>query len=83
MDADAKFDAAIGRHAGVAFDHRVLNLDGAAHGVDNAAELDERPVAGALHDAPVVHGDGGVDQIATQRAQPRQACDPRLRRSDG
>ena len=29
-------------------------------------------VAGALDDAPVMHGDGRVDQIAAQRPQPRQ-----------
>ena len=29
-------------------------------------------VAGALDDAPMMHGDGGVDQIAAQRPQPRQ-----------
>ena len=58
--------------ARVAFDHRVLHFDGAAHGVDDAAKLDERAVAGALDDAPVMHGDGGVDQIAAQRPQPRQ-----------
>ena len=64
MNADAEFDLAIGRHAGVALDHRVLNLDGATHGVDHAAKLDESAVACALDDAPVVNGDRGVDQIA-------------------
>ena len=29
-------------------------------------------VAGALDDAPVMHGDGRVDQIAAQRPEPRQ-----------
>ncbi len=52
MDADAELDAAIRRHAGIALDHGVLHLDGAAHGVDHAAELDERPVAGALDTRP-------------------------------
>ncbi len=42
MDADAKLDAPILRHAGVALDHGVLDLDGAAHRVDDAAELDEK-----------------------------------------
>jgi hypothetical protein len=40
MNADPKFDAALRRQAGVALDHAVLHLDGAAHGVDHAAELD-------------------------------------------
>ena len=70
MNADAKIDAALGRHAGVAFDEAVLHLDGAAHRVDDAAKLDEAAVAGALDDAPVMRGDGGIDQIAAQRPEP-------------
>ena len=72
MDADAELDAALGRHAGVAFGQAVLHLDGAAHGVDHAAELDQAAVAGALDDAAVVGGDGGVDQIATQAPETRE-----------
>ena len=74
MDADAKFDATLGRQAGVALDHAVLYLDGAAHGVDHAPELNETPVAGALHDTPVMHGDGRIDQIATEGPEPRQCA---------
>ena len=74
MNADAELDAALGRQAGVALDHAVLHLDGAAHGVDHAAELDEDAVAGALDHAPVMHGDGRIDQIAAQRPQPRQGA---------
>ena len=58
MDADAKLDAPLRRHTSVAFDHAVLDFDGAAHRVDDAAELDERAVAGALDDATVMHCDG-------------------------
>ena len=29
-------------------------------------------IAGALHDAAMMHGDGRVDQIAPERAQPRK-----------
>ena len=72
MNADAEFDAALGRQAGVALDHAVLHFDGAAHGVDHAAELDENAVSGALDDAPVMRGDGGIDQVAAQPPQPRQ-----------
>ena len=72
MDADAELDAAVLGHAGVALDHRVLDFDRAAHGVDHAAELDERAVAGALDHAPVVHGDRRVDEVAAQRPQPRE-----------
>ena len=72
MNADAELDAALGRHAGVALDHAVLHFDRAAHRVDHAAELDEAAVAGALDDAPVMRGDGGIDEIAAQPPQPRQ-----------
>ena len=74
MDADAELDAALGRKAGVALDHAVLHLDGAAHGVDHTAELNEIPVAGALYHAPVMHGHCRIDQIASERAQPRQCA---------
>ena len=74
MNADAELDASLGRHAGVALDHAVLHLDGAAHGVDDAAKLDEAAVAGALDDASVMRSDRGIDQIAAQPAQPRQGA---------
>ena len=64
MNADAKLDAPFRRHAGVALDEAVYHLDCAAHGVDHAAELDDAAVAGALDNAAVVGGDGGVDEIA-------------------
>jgi hypothetical protein len=65
----AEIDAALGRHASVALDHGVLDLEGASHGVDHGAELDERAVARALDDATVVNGDGGIDQIAPKRSE--------------
>ena len=72
MNAHPKDDAAILGHAGVALDHSVLNFDSAAHGVDDTAELDDRAVAGAFDDAPVMHGDSRIDQVAAERPQPRQ-----------
>ena len=72
MNADPELDAALGRHARVALDQAVLHLDRAAHRVDDAAELDEDAVAGALDDAAVMGGDGGIDQIAAQPPQPRE-----------
>ena len=74
VNADAELDRAVGRKPGVALDHAVLHLDGAAHGFDDAAELDDRPVAGAFDHAALMHGDGRIDQIAAQRAQPRQSA---------
>ena len=74
MDADAEFDAALGRQASVALDHAVLYLDGAAHGVDHATKFDKRAIACPLHDAAVMHGDGRIDQVASERPQSRQCA---------
>jgi hypothetical protein len=49
-----------------------LDFNGAIHGVDHAAEFDNRAVASALNDPPVVYGDGRVDQIAAQRPKPSE-----------
>ena len=49
-----------------------LHFDRAAHGVDDAAKLDDPTVAGALDDAAVIHGDGRIDQIAAERPKARQ-----------
>jgi hypothetical protein len=68
MDADAELDTLVRRDTRVAFDHGDLDFDRAAHGVDHAAELDDRPIASALNDAPMVEGDRGVDEIAAQSA---------------
>jgi hypothetical protein len=69
VNADAKLDPAIRRHAGVAFDHRGLDLDGAAHRLDDAAELDNAAVARAFDDAAMMHGDDRVDQVAAKRPE--------------
>ena len=45
MNADAKFDATVIRHARVALDHRVLYFDRAVHRDDHAAKRDDRAVA--------------------------------------
>jgi len=82
MNANAEFDTAIFRYAGVAVDHRVLHLNGATHGVDHAAELDESSIAGPFEHAPIMYGDGRIDEIAAQSSEPRQgpilvnACQP-------
>src|ERR1019366_147626 len=74
MDADAKLNVSLGRNAGVALDHAVLHLDSAAYSLDYTAELDEDAIASALDHAPVMHGDGRINQIAPQRAEPRQCA---------
>jgi hypothetical protein len=72
MDADAKLDTTFRRQAGVALDHAGLHLEGATHGVHDALELDDRAVAGALDDAPVMNRDRGVDEIAAEGSQARE-----------
>ena len=62
------------RQTGVALDEAVLHFDRAAHRVDHASEFDDRAVACALDDAPMMGGDGGVDQIATQSPEARQGA---------
>jgi hypothetical protein len=83
MDADAKLDAALGRKAGIALDHAVLDLYGAADGVDDAAKLDNAAIPGALDDATVMDvglldrsGRCGVPAAAQVSAphQSQQAC---------
>ena len=61
VDADTVFDPLFRRHTRVALDHAVLHFDRAAYGVHDAPELDDRAVAGALDDAPIVGGDGRID----------------------
>jgi hypothetical protein len=56
----------------VALDHGALDFDRAAHRIDHATELDDQAVAGALDEAAVVDGDGGVNQIAAQQPKPRK-----------
>ncbi len=72
VDSDAEFDPPVLRHAGVALDEAVLNLDRAADRVHDAAKLDNASIAGAFHDTPVMSGDGGVDEVAAQTAQARK-----------
>ena len=74
MDADAELDASLGPQTGVALDHTILHLDGAAHPVDHAPEFNENPVAGAFDHAPVMHGDGRINQIAPESPEPRQCA---------
>ena len=56
-------------YIGIAFDHAALDVDGAAHRVDDADEFHQHPVAGGLDDAAAVLGDLGVDQFLAMRFQ--------------
>jgi hypothetical protein len=52
---------AIVRDVGVTFAHTTLDFHGAAYGVNNARELDEYAVTGALDDLPMVLADLRTD----------------------
>ena len=69
IDADAELDPSSRRHVGVALGHRPLQLDGAAHRIDDARKLDEQPVAGGLDDAAPMLLDLGVRELAPDRLQ--------------
>jgi hypothetical protein len=73
VDPDTEFDPLFSWHTGVALDHRALDFDGAAHFVDDAAELDDDAVAGARNDPPMVERDGRVNKVAAEPPQTRQS----------
>jgi len=54
--------------------HALEAIDASEGRVDHTAEFDERAVAGALDDAPVMHSNDWVDEIAAQRPQPSQCA---------
>ena len=83
MNADAKLDPTFRRKAGAALDHARLHLEGAAHGVDHAAELDDDPVAGALDDAAMMGGYCRIEEIAAETPPARECSGPRLRSRAG
>src|SRR5262249_17296538 len=41
IDADAKFNAVVGRNTGIALGHRLLHRDRAAHRIDDAGKLNQ------------------------------------------
>ena len=72
VNPDAEFNAPVLRHAGVALDEAVLDLNRAADRVHDAAKLDDASVAGAFHDAAVMGGDGWIDEVAAKPPQARK-----------
>ena len=68
MNANTELDAALGRKAGVTLDHSGLHLDGAPHSIDHAAKFNKDAISGALEDATVMEGGGGIDQVTSECA---------------
>ena len=77
MDADPKFDALVGCDLCVALDHRPLDFYGAVHRIDDATELNDAAVAGALDDAAVMHGDSRGRSGRCEGSEGEQGFDPR------
>ena len=67
-----KFDALVWRDLYVALDHRRLDFNGAVHGVDDTAELDDAAVARAFDDATVMHRNSRVGQVASKGPEPSE-----------
>jgi hypothetical protein len=74
MDANAELNPPVLRHAGVALDHGNLDLDRAARGVDDAAELDDCAIAGALDDPAAVRCDACVTPAEADKATRKSVC---------
>jgi hypothetical protein len=69
MDAHAELDAAIGGEFGIALRHLTLHVDGAAHGIDDAGELDQQAVARGFDQAAAVVDDAGFKDAGAVRGE--------------
>jgi hypothetical protein len=69
VDADTKLDPLLRPHVGVALGHRLLQLGGTAHRIDDAGELHEQPVAGRLYDPAPMLLDLRVPHLGADRFQ--------------
>src|SRR5207253_7963218 len=67
IDPDPEGDPLVLGRLGIAVDHRPLNLDGAAHRIDDARKLHQHAVAGGLDNPAVMLPDFGVDKLAAMR----------------
>src|SRR5215469_4822156 len=71
MDADPERYPLVLGLIGVFSSHLLLHFNSTAHSIHYTRELDQDAVAGGLHDPATVGGNSRVDQLAPQRAQPR------------
>jgi hypothetical protein len=74
VDPDPEADAPVVRRRRVAVEHAPLHLDGTAHRLDRARELDQETVAGGLDDAAAMLADLGV--TSSRRCALRRARVP-------
>ena len=71
IDPDAKLYPAIEGHCRGVCRHFALDLDSALDGIDDAAKLDEKPIAHRAYDTAAVSVDADIDQIS---ADPVERC---------
>src|SRR5262245_25092368 len=64
VDADAEGDLLVRGKRRIAGAHGTLDLDRTFYRIDNANELDQRAVTHQFHNAPLVVGDDGINQLA-------------------
>ena len=64
IDPNAELDPFLLRHVGVSLSHFLLDIDGAADRVHDAAELSQQPVANVLDNPPTVLSNFGINQAA-------------------
>jgi hypothetical protein len=69
IDSHAKFDAALCRYCGVAYDHLALHLDRTAHRVDDAGKLDKQAIAGGCDDAAAMLTDLRIEELTAERLE--------------
>jgi hypothetical protein len=72
VDADAKLEAPVARHAAVACRHRVLDLDAASNRISDARELRQPSVTRGLDDPSAKPLRLRVDDLAAHGLQPLQ-----------
>jgi hypothetical protein len=74
IDPDPERDSFFLGDIGVAVEYRPLDLDRAAHRIDDARKFDQHAVARRLDDAPMMLPDFRVDQLAAMRLQPAEGA---------
>jgi hypothetical protein len=72
IDADPQAYALRLRPVCLALGHAPLDQHRTAHGVDDAPELDQRPIAHELDDAALVLGDERLEELLAVRLEPRE-----------
>jgi len=71
MNSDPEFDTPVRCDIDVPHRNLALHLDRAAHGVHDAAELDQPTIAGGFDEATAIGDDHRIDDLLPERSKPR------------